>query len=112
MDHRSHVASALHERVRIMGDELKQALAGTDVVFVHEIRTPLRRTARAFDRARVVRVIASHGAPHPDDQFEIEFHGERFVVSRRDIRHAADPFGAEGSDGRCGSAPAMSSTEK
>jgi hypothetical protein len=57
--------------------------------------TPLRRTVRAFDKARLVRAIESHAAPHPDDQFEIEFGGEQFVVSRRDIRHAANRFGAE-----------------
>ena len=73
---------------------------GTAVVFVHEIRTPLHQTARAFDRARIVRALNPDSPQHADDQFEIEFQGERFVVSRQDIRHAASPFGDEKADGR------------
>jgi hypothetical protein len=68
---------------------------GTDVVFVREILTPLRRTARAFDKARIVRAINPQGSPNPDDQFEIMFGGEQFAVSRRDIRNVADRFRAE-----------------
>jgi hypothetical protein len=68
---------------------------GTAIAFIHEIRTPLRRTARAFEKALLLRVINPHGTPHPDDQCEIEFQGEHFLVSRRDIRDAADRFGAE-----------------
>ena len=80
---------------------------GTEVMFVHEVRTPLRRTARAFDKARLVGVIDGHGASHPDDQCEIEFRGERFVVRTQDIRHAANRFGDEGADGRAGGLPRL-----
>jgi hypothetical protein len=82
---------------------------GTEVVFVREIRTPLRRTARAFDKARLVRLVNQHGALHPDDQCEIEFHGEQFVVSRRDIRSAADRFGAQAAHEREGGVPRFKS---
>jgi hypothetical protein len=73
---------------------------GTEVVFVHEIPTPRCRTARVFEKALLVRVLNPHLTSNPDDQFEVNFHGEQFVVSRRDIRHAADRFGAEGADDR------------
>jgi hypothetical protein len=82
---------------------------GTEVAFVHEVRTPLRRTARAFDKARLVRVINQHSAPHPNDQFEIEFQGERFVVDRRDIRDAANRFGVEGTEAPQAGVPRLKS---
>ena len=70
---------------------------GTEVVFIHEVRTPQCRTAHAFDKALLVRVVKPRLTVRPDDQCEVTFHGELFVVSRRDIRLAADRFGAEDS---------------
>jgi hypothetical protein len=69
--------------------------AGAEVVFVHEILTPLRRTARAFDTARVVCVLAHEDELHPDDLVEVAFRGEHFVVTRRALRHSANRFAGE-----------------
>ena len=58
---------------------------GTRVVFACEIRTPLFKTARAFESALLVRKLDSPPTPGPDDRFEIEYQCERLVVRREDI---------------------------
>ena len=68
---------------------------GTEVVFVCEIRTPLRRTARAFDKARLVGITDLGRVPNPDDEIKVEFQGEHFVVRRRQIRSATNRFATE-----------------
>ena len=68
---------------------------GTEVVFACELRTPLCRTARAFDAARIVRTINPQDVATPDDQFEIAFKGEHIIVRRRDITLPAHRFRAD-----------------
>ena len=63
----------------------RDARPGMRVVFVVEIRTPTFKTARAFESAQLVRALDVYSTQSPDDQFEVEFHGELFVVRRRDI---------------------------
>ena len=65
---------------------------GTRVVFSREIRTPSFKTARAFESARIVRAFDRDSTPSPDDRFEIDYRGERFVVRRGDL---APPLGPE-----------------
>ena len=62
------------------------ARPGMRVIFVIEIRTPRFKVARAFESARLVRELDTYSTLGPDDRFEVEFQGERFVVRRKDIR--------------------------
>jgi hypothetical protein len=53
---------------------------GTQVKFVREVRK-----ARIFDRATLIRPMRRYLTEAADDDFEIEFRGERMTVKRQDI---------------------------
>jgi hypothetical protein len=50
--------------------------SGTTVRFIR---------VKANETARLVRALAKYLVERPEDQFEVEFHGERLIVQRQDI---------------------------
>ncbi len=54
--------------------------SGTKVRFLRELLK-----ARTNDTAILLRALRKYTVESPEDQFEVEFRGERLVVQRRDI---------------------------
>jgi hypothetical protein len=54
--------------------------SGTTVRFIRAVQK-----VKANETARLVRALAKYLVERPEDQFEVEFHGERLIVQRQDI---------------------------
>jgi transcriptional regulator GlxA family with amidase domain len=60
---------------------------GTAVIFLQDIKS-ITREVKAYSTGTLIRALQKYVSDNPDDKFEVEYMGERVIVSRRQIQRA------------------------
>ena len=57
---------------------------GTKIRFLRAVRK-----AKAYEKASLLRAIRKYDVDRPEDEFEVEYLGERMTVQRQDIEESS-----------------------